>query len=100
MLLERTITSLQCRAESPERANELGKLGFLQWLAWLSPEACYPEETARALNLAEPFSETDPAIRAFCDLVRRSLSGRIEPLDLDLPERRRRGGAHERRRML
>ncbi len=50
MLLERTITTLQSRADTPERAVELGKLGYLQWLAWLRPGASFPDEADRALR--------------------------------------------------
>lgn len=100
MLLERTITTLQSRADTPERAVELGKLGYLQWLAWLRPGASFPDEADRALRMAEPFAATDPAVATFCDLLRKSRSGPPEPMDLSLPSPRRRGGARERRRML
>ncbi|WP_158969823.1 hypothetical protein [Chachezhania sediminis] len=100
MLLERTITTLQTQAETPERAEELGKLGFIQWLAWLKPDASFPAEAARALELAAPFQPTDPAIGVFCRLVRQSMAGPLADLDLNLPQPRRRGGARARRLML
>ncbi|WP_163025797.1 hypothetical protein [Chachezhania antarctica] len=100
MLLERTITTLQSRSETPERARELARLGYIQWLAFLDADASYTAEAQRALALAAPFTGTDPAVAAFCDLVRQSLTGTPGTLDLSLPCPRRRGGARERRRML
>ena len=100
MLLERTLTTLQSRAESPERARELGRLGFLQWMMLLRPEASYPEEARRALSLAAPFEGTDPAIAVFTRLVRESLSRRAQPVEMPLPLPRRRGGARARRALM
>ena len=48
MLLERTLMTLQSRAETPERARELGRLGFLQWMMFLRSDANYPHEANRA----------------------------------------------------
>lgn len=100
MLLERTITTLQCHAETPQRAEELGRLGFLQWLAFLAADAGYAAEARRALAMAAPFEATDPAVAAFCRLVRGSLDGPVSIPDLTLPRPTRRGGARRRRRLL
>ena len=100
MLLERTITTLQTQAETPERARELGKLGFIQWLAWLKPDASYPAEAGKALKMAAAFEASDPAGAAFCTLLRQSLADPLADLDLSLPRPSRRGGARERRRMV
>ncbi|MCV6596059.1 MAG: hypothetical protein OIF40_03095 [Mangrovicoccus sp.] len=100
MLLERTLTTLQTRAECPTRAQELGTLGYLQWLAGLRPGANYLEETQAALRLAQGFEATDPAVAAFCALLRASTDRPLQMLELTLPERKRRGGAKARRRMM
>lgn len=112
MLLERTLTTLQSRAETPARARELGTLGYLQWMMLLPADAGYPREARRALAMAAPFRATDPAVAVFADLVRASLRGTESgtdagngavpalPPDLSLPTPRRRGGARERRRQL
>lgn len=100
MLLERTLTTLQTRADTPERATELGKLGFLQWMMLLRPDASYPDEARRALATAAPFEATDPAVAAFARLVRASLEAPIRPVDIALPVPRRRGGARARREMM
>ncbi|CUH52191.1 hypothetical protein [Shimia marina] len=100
MLLERTLNTLQTRTESPRRAEELGTLGYLQWLAGLPRNVGYPKEAERALEMAEAFEDTDPAVQAFCALLRESLQNPLQVLSLDMPERRRRGGAKARRRMV
>jgi len=100
MLLERTLTTLQTRAETPERAQELGRLGFMQWMMLLRPDASYPAEARRALAMAAPFERTDPAVAVFTGLVRASLSDTPRPVAIPVPPPRRRGGAKARRELL
>ena len=100
MLLERTLMTLQSRAETPERARELGRLGFLQWMMFLRSDANYPHEANRALAMAAPFVTPDPAVAVFTGLVRQSLDGRAHPMAVPLPRPRRRGGARARRELL
>ena len=100
MLIERTIVQLQVRVDTPERAGELGRMGYIQWLGGLPGQASYEREAIRAYLYAQPFIATDPAIAAFCALLQQSLQKPLQPLDLALPKPRRRGGAHERRMSL
>lgn len=100
MLIERTITMLQAQSDCHKRAEELGTLGYMQWLAGLAMHASYPHEVSRALSMAEPFKDTDPAIAAFCALLRASSQGPLAKLDLKIPERKRRGGARARRKLM
>lgn len=100
MLIQQTILQLQVRADTPERARELGQLGYLQWLGALPGGANYELEAVRAYLYAQPFLKTDPAVAAFCDLLRDSVQYPLKPLDLALPKPRRRGGAQERRMSL
>lgn len=97
MSIERTLTQLQAEAATPERAQELGRMGYIQWLAGLPGGAGYEAAAVRAWLRAEPFADTDPAVAVFCGLIRDSLRHPLRPLDLSLPRPRRRGGARVRR---
>ncbi|MEX0281464.1 MAG: hypothetical protein AB3N13_09800 [Arenibacterium sp.] len=97
MLIEKTLIQLQVNPSSPERAKELGQLGYMQWLGGLPGDADYQAEAASAYILAAPFVASDPAVAEFCALLRHSLRSPLHVLDLALPEPRRRGGARERR---
>ncbi|WP_146347084.1 hypothetical protein [Falsiphaeobacter marinintestinus] len=97
MLIERTLKQLQMSPTTPERAQELGRMGYMQWLSGLPADSDYEGAAVRAYLLAMDFIDTDPAIAVFCDLIRESLKRPLRPLDLSLPEPRRRGGARERR---
>ena len=100
MLLERTLTTLQTQADTPERARELGRLGYMQWMMLLRPDTSYPDEARRALSMAAPFEDTDPAVAVFAGLVRKSLTQVGRPVDIPLPVARRRGGARARRELM
>ncbi len=100
MLFERTLTQLQLDPGSPERAEELGQLGYMQWLGGLPGNASYEAEAVKAYLVAMDFAETDPAVAVFCGLIRESLRRPLRALDIALPKPRRRGGARERRRVL
>ena len=97
MWTERTLTQLQVASKSPERAKEIGHLGYMQWLGGLPANACYVSEAAYAYMSAEPFKHTDPAVAVFCALLKSSIDTPLQPLDLSLPKPQRRGGAKERR---
>ena len=100
MLLERTISQLDIGPLPRVRAEELGRLGYLQWLGGLRPDASYLAEALRAHRKALPFATTSPAVAVFCDLL--EASARMPPvaLDLPLPVGARRGGARARRGVL
>ena len=100
MLLHLTISQLDIGHVPPERAQELGQLGYMQWLGSLPAMSDYREEAMRAYGEAVPFRRTSPAIAVFCDLLVASTRLPITPLPLALPERRRRGGAQARRAAL
>jgi hypothetical protein len=100
MLLERTLHGLQAQSETPERAEELGRMGFLQWLSFLKGRDSYPEQARRALAKAAVFEGTDPSVAVFCRLVRQSLEGPMALSDLEIPKPSRRGGARSRRRLM
>lgn len=100
MLLEQTILQLDIGPVSPERAHELGQLGYMQWLGALPGHLSYRQEALRALDLAAPFGGTSPAVAVFCDLLLASIRQPLVPLWLELPARKRRGGARARRAAL
>ncbi|MEM6680077.1 MAG: hypothetical protein AAF675_19625, partial [Pseudomonadota bacterium] len=87
----------QARVETPERARELGQLGFMQWLASLPGNGDFRREVLRAYARARLFRDTDPAVAVFCELLMEALEDPLSPLDLALPRPKRRGGARARR---
>ena len=97
MPIERTLTGLQAHSPTPDRARELGQMGYMQWLGAMPANADYEAEAVRAYLVAMDFIETDPAVAGFCDLLRQSLRRPLRPLPLALPKPQRRGGARRRR---
>lgn len=97
MLLEQTIFQLDIGYVPPEKAEEMGQLGYMQWLGALQGGASYQREAMRAYEMAQPFIRTSPAVAVFCRLLVASVASPIEPLPLRLPLRNRRGGAQARR---
>ncbi|WP_136441185.1 hypothetical protein [Pacificoceanicola onchidii] len=97
MNIARTLNGLMARNLTPDRARELGQLGYMQWLGTLPANADYVKEAGKAYAFAEEFIDTDPAVAAFCALVRASQHRPLQPLDLALPKAKRRGGARSRR---
>lgn len=99
MLIDKTLKQLRMSSTSPQRAQELGRMGYRQWLGGLPGRADYETEALIAYLLAKDLIETNPAIAVFCDLICDSLQRPLQPLNLTLPKPRRRGGARERRRV-
>ncbi|MBY6162095.1 hypothetical protein KUV73_14505 [Mameliella alba] len=97
MTIEKVLTQLQAQTETPERARELASMAYMQWLGSLPGHSSYESQAVRAWLRAQPFVETDPAVAAFCALLRQSLQRPGQPLDLPLPRPQRRGGARQRR---
>ncbi|MEM8554644.1 MAG: hypothetical protein AAGF71_07415 [Pseudomonadota bacterium] len=97
MLLDRTIFQLDIGQVDPDQAEELGHLGYMQWLGALRGDQSYPEAAMRAYNRARRFRKNSPAVGVFCDLLVASVSAPIAPLTLKLPAKTRRGGAQARR---
>ncbi|MDG4649657.1 hypothetical protein P6F26_14525 [Roseibacterium sp. SDUM158017] len=97
MLLERTISQLDIGHLPPEKAAELGHLGYMQWLAGLPGAADYRRAAMEAFSKAQPFARISPAVAVFCDLLVASTRMPPRPLAMVLPLRQRRGGATARR---
>ncbi len=97
MLLERTITQLDVGHVPPNVAQQMGQLGYMQWIAALPSDTGYRQAALRALETAAPFVSASPAVAAFCDLIRRSIKDPLTPLPLRMPPRVRRGGSQARR---
>ncbi|MGR3511129.1 MAG: hypothetical protein ACU0GG_00080 [Paracoccaceae bacterium] len=97
MLLERTIFQLDIGYVPPDRAEEMGQLGYLQWLGALPGHANFADEACRALEMAQPFRRTSPAIEVFCVLLMAASAVSPAPLPLSYPGRGRRGGRQARR---
>lgn len=100
MILERTLAQLDIGPVPPERALELGQLGYLQWLGSLPGHVSYPGEAMRAYAKAEPFIRCSPAVAVFCELLVTSTCQPLTPVTLTLTPRARRGGARARRSAL
>ncbi len=99
-MLDLTISQLDTGHVPPQRAQELGQMGYMQWLGGLPGSANYHAQARIALAKAKPFAETSPAIAVFCDLLARSMQMPLEPLFLALPAKQRRGGYRARRAAL
>ena len=100
MLLERTIAQLDIGYVPQQVAQEMGHLGYVQWLGGLDGDASYLHEAMRAHELARPFIQTSPAVAVFCQLLVESSGAPLLPLELKLPAPIRRGGARARRDVL
>jgi len=100
MLLNHTILQLRTTGLTPDRARELGHLGYLQWLGGLPGFASYPAEAMRAYTAAQPYLRDAPALAVFCDLLVESTRSPAQALDLILPPKQRRGGAKGRRAVM
>ena len=100
MLLELTISQLDIGPLPPDRAQELGQLGYIQWVGSLPAMSDYAREAMRAYEMALPFRRSSPAIAVFCDLLVASTCLPPRPLSLAFPTPRRRGGADARRAAL
>jgi hypothetical protein len=97
MLLHLTISQLDTGPVSPERAQDLGHLGYIQWLGGLRGEENYHRAVRRALAVAAPFRRGSPAVAVFCDLLAASVRMPPAALSVGLPQPARRGGARARR---
>ena len=97
MLLELTIAQLDIGDVSSKRAEDMGHLGYIQWLGALKGDACYRTEAMRAYDMAKPCAHISPAIAVFCELLAQTLDHPLKPLALKYPKRQRRGGAKARR---
>ena len=73
MLLELTVSQLDVGSVPPDRAKELGQLGYMQRLGALPPMVGYRREAMRAYSVALPFTRTSSAVADFWDLLVASL---------------------------
>ncbi|TCM86571.1 hypothetical protein [Rhodovulum steppense] len=97
MMLELVLLQMQARGRDPARADEIGQLGFMQWLGGL-PGGCDYAAAARAALLRLDAGVPDsPTLASFRGLLAASLAMPPRPLGLSLPVPRRRGGARARR---
>jgi len=97
MMLERTLSQLDVGYVPDHKAQQMGHLGYAQWLGALPGDAGYGREALRAYQLARPFAKTSPAVAVFCQLLLASMAAPLTPLDLRFPAPARRGGAKARR---
>lgn len=97
MILERTIAQLDVGDLPDHVAENMGHLGYLQWLGVLNGNRSNLNEAMRAFEVAQPFIRTSPAVAVFCHLLIESSASPLAPLDLKLPAPIRKGGAKARR---
>jgi len=100
MLLELTISQLDIGPVPPERAQELGQLGYIQWLGSLRGGENYHAAAHRACRMAAPFRRNSPAIAVFHELLLASTRMPPGPVTVAIPAPARRGGARGRRAAL
>ena len=93
----RHLLKIAVNPQTEGRARELGQMAYMQWLGNLPGSADYAREAERALGSTDDLAETEPAVAAFRALLRASLDRPLAPLDLALPEPKRRGGSRGRR---
>ena len=75
MLLERTISQLDTGPMPRARAEDMARMGYVQWLAGLPGSASYPAEARRACAMAAPFEAASPAVACFCALLEAVVAG-------------------------
>ena len=97
MTLNDILTAMRVPGSSEARARQLAHMGYLEWLGALPGGANYAEAAVRALVVAAPLREDDPAVTEFCRLLEDSLNHPLVPLTLIPPRPGRRGGARGRR---
>ena len=97
MFLARTLFQLDIGLVSPDKARELGSLGYLQRLGGVPGGADYASLARGAHSAAVPFKSASPAVAVFCNLLQLSIANPLSPLPLMTHARRRRGGAKARR---
>ncbi|MEM7172343.1 MAG: hypothetical protein AAF530_19405 [Pseudomonadota bacterium] len=97
MLLEQTISQLDIGAMPLDEAQQMGQLGYMQWIAGLPGNADYQRAALGAYMTATPFIVCSPAVAVFCELLMTSVREPLKPLPLSMPPRRRRGGSGARR---
>lgn len=79
MLLERTISQLDIGFVPDHVAEEMGHLGYAQWLGALKGDAGCFNEAMRAYEFAQPFIPTSPAVPVFCHLGVESTAWSLKP---------------------
>ena len=99
MVLDQVLFKLQARTPTRQRALELGRLGYIEWLGSLPADADYSHAAMAAYTRAAELRRMAPAVAVFCDLLVQSTRMPIQPLDLEPPAAVRRGGARARRLM-
>lgn len=97
MLLERTLVQLDAGPMPLSEAEQLGQLGYMQWIAGLSGNTDYLASARYAYAKAAPYMQLSPAVVTFCRLLKASIDAPLTPLPLLMPPRCRRGGAQARR---
>lgn len=97
MILERTIIQLDTGPMPAEEAQQLGQLGYMQWISSVPGNSDYVRAARYAYDRAAPFRTHSPAVAEFCELLLISLEDPLKPLPLAMPKRERRGGAQARR---
>ena len=80
MILERTILQLDTGPMDPDAAQELGQLGYMQWIASLPANTDYCAAALAAIDKAQPFMVHSPAMATFCELLLASVEAPLTPL--------------------
>lgn len=97
MSLALVLEKLEAAPRDPDRAEDLGRMAFIEWLETLPGEANFPAAALEAFNRSRRMARRAPAAVAFRALLREAVRHAPMPLDLTMPEPQRRGG-HSRRR--
>lgn len=97
MSLALVLEKLRAAPADPDRAGDLGRMAYLEWLETLPADASFPEAARIAIDRARRPAGRSPAASVFRGLVMEAVRRAPRPLDLALPEPQRRGGPGRRR---
>ena len=97
MSLALVLEKLRAAPTDPDRAEDLGRMAFIEWMETLPGEASFHASAMVAFDRSRRTARRVPAAAEFRALLVEAVRISPRPLDLTLPAPQRRGG-HGRRR--
>ena len=97
MVFDTILDKLLSPDPTPEQADRLARLAYLEWLGTLPGDKNFVLAAMEVYQRAISVSEVAPAARVFCDLLLEATRRPGQPLALLSPAKSRRGGARARR---
>jgi hypothetical protein len=97
MSLALVLDKLRAAPTAPDRAEELGRMAFIEWLETLPPHKSFPVAAMVAFDRSRRIARRVPAAAEFRALLVEAVRRSPLPVDLTLPAPQRRGGRGRRR---